>query len=192
MPVRMSSSSQAEGGTPQRRGVALRAEVVDATGTVGQGVAIGEGLTRAGAMLGAWGEVRVRIVGDVEMARAHEEFAGVCGTTDVLTFDMTDPEESTGDGPSAVVRGDSIEVLGARRVDADVLACADEARRQAGARGHRVEDELLLYALHGLLHCLGHDDHDEGASAAMHALEDVVLGRLGVGAVFARDGRGAE
>ena len=47
----------------------------------------------AAAALGCVGEVRVRVVADEKMAREHEEFTGVPGTTDVLTFDMTDPEE---------------------------------------------------------------------------------------------------
>ncbi len=191
MPVRMNFSRQGNGESQQRREDLLRVEVVDATGTVDRAADLGEALSRAGGMLGARGELRVRVVGDEEMARSHEEFVGVAGTTDVLTFDMTEPGEREGQGPSVVVRGGAIEVSRARAVDADILACVDEARRQSAARGHRLEDELLLYALHGLLHCLGHDDHDEGAYAAMHALEDAVLGRLGVGAVFSRDGKGA-
>ncbi len=191
MPVRMSSSIQAEGSGPVDRRAVLRAEVADATGSMTITAAIERYLAQAGEMLGAWGEVRVRIVGDAEMARAHEEFTGVPGTTDVLTFDMTDAGEAPGPGPSALARDGAIAVLRARRVDADILACADEAHRQAAARGHAVRDEVLLYALHGLLHCLGHDDHDPEAYAAMHALEDAVLRRLGVGAVFGLGGRGA-
>src|SRR5690242_4802974 len=72
-------------------------------------------------VLGAAGEVRVRIVGDAEMASAHEEFAGVPGTTDVLTFDLTDPELPLTDPPM---------------LDTDILVCADEATRQATSRGH--------------------------------------------------------
>jgi len=43
----------------------------------------------------------------------------------------------------------------------------------------------LLYVVHGVLHCLGHDDHDEAGYASMHALEDRVLYAIGVGATFA-------
>ena len=118
------------------------------------------------AFLGAGGEVRVRVVGDGEMAAAHEEFAGVPGTTDVLTFDLTDP-----DAPRT-------------QLDADILVCADEASRQAAARGHEAERELLLYIVHGVLHCVGFDDHDESAAAAMHAREDQVLAAIGVGPTY--------
>jgi probable rRNA maturation factor len=115
-------------------------------------------------VLGVGGEVRVRVVGDGEMGAAHSRYAGVAGTTDVLTFDLGEG------GP----------------LDADLLVCADEAARQAAARGHPPERELLLYVLHGVLHCLGHDDHDEAAAAAMHACEDEVLTAIGVGPTYAR------
>jgi len=44
--------------------------------------------------------------------------------------------------------------------------------------------ELLLYVVHGVLHCLGMDDHDEAAAAAMHRVEDAVLTAIGVGPVY--------
>lgn len=113
----------------------------------------------------ARGELSVRIVGDDEMARAHQSHKGVPGTTDVLTFDLSDNAET---------------------LDADVLVCFDEACRQAEARGHTVEQELLLYVVHGVLHCVGHDDHDEQRARAMHDTEDEILARIGVAATYAR------
>jgi probable rRNA maturation factor len=123
---------------------------------------------QAGAAMGllnARGEVRVKVVGDAEMSAAHEEFLGEAGTTDVLTFDMTPPDEP---------------------LDVDILICADEAARQAAPRGHAPQQELLLYIVHGLLHCLGHDDHDPADAARMHAEEDRILESLGVGATYSR------
>lgn len=112
------------------------------------------------------GEVRARVVGDEEMAAAHETHSGVPGTTDVLTFDLSD-------GPG---------------LDVDLLICIDEAERQAAARSHEPRAELLLYILHGVLHCLGFDDHDDEAFARMHEIEDRTLAAIGVGALFAREG----
>ncbi len=106
---------------------------------------------------------------DPEMAAAHLEYCEVEGTTDVLTFDMSSEADSAGR-----------PVL-----DVDIMACIDEAARQGKARGHTREQELLLYIVHGVLHCLGHDDHDEAAAAAMHAEEDRVLGAIGVGTTYA-------
>lgn len=130
---------------------------------------------RALAPLECSGEVRVRVVGDDEMAREHEARAGVPGTTDVLTFDLSEG-------------GDALDV--------DLLVCADEAGRQARALGHSAERELLLYIIHGVLHCLGYDDADGASADAMHAREDELLERAGVGATFAprgeRGGRAGE
>jgi probable rRNA maturation factor len=122
-------------------------------------------VTRAIELLGYPGEVRVRVVNDAAMAAAHEGFAGVPGTTDVLTFDLAEP--------------------GSNLLDVDILACYDEAVRQAAVRGHAPEQELLLYIVHGVLHCLGHDDHDEAAAARMHTEEDRILTAIGVGPTYA-------
>lgn len=117
---------------------------------------------------GASGEVRVRIVDDTEMAAAHLEYSDIPGTTDVLTFDL----------------GSAGHTL-----DLDILVCRDEAARQAAMRGHSLERELLLYILHGMLHGLGYDDHDDDDYTRMHAEEDRVLIAIGVGATFAVGGR---
>lgn len=123
------------------------------------------------------GEVRVRVVDDAEMTRAHLKHLNLDSTTDVLTFDLADGRSSPrGDG----VSGDPLDV--------DVLVCADEAARQAKSRGIAPERELLLYVVHAVLHCLGEDDHDDAAFARMHAREDEILCAIGVGATFERAG----
>lgn len=123
---------------------------------------------RAADALNARGEVRVRLVGDDEMADAHQKYSNIPGTTDVLTFDMRE----SADGP----------------LDVDVLVCVDEARRQAAANAVTPREEALLYIVHAMLHCLGYDDHDEADSARMHQREDEILEAIGVGRVF---GKGA-
>lgn len=82
--------------------------------------------------------------------------------TDVLAF-------PGGDGP--VLEG-------------EVVISADTARREAARRGHPPYDEVLLYAVHGVLHLLGHDDHDPRGRRRMRAAERATLAALGVGPVF--------
>lgn len=106
--------------------------------------------------------VSVRILGDESMSEAHRRWCDVDGTTDVLTFDSHET--------------DGLHV--------DLMICIDEARRRALEFGHDERRELLLYAVHGLLHGLGHDDHDPEAFTAMHHEEDRVLREIGVGPVF--------
>jgi probable rRNA maturation factor len=60
----------------------------------------------------------------------------------------------------------------------------DVARREAASRGHSAYHELLLYAVHGTLHLLGHDDHAPRARARMRRAERAWLAALGVGPVF--------
>ena len=106
------------------------------------------------------------LVDDETMSDLHGRFMGLAGPTDVLTF----PLETD-------LRG---RVLGG-----EVVVCVPEARRRAGERQTPVERELLLYAVHGMLHLLGFDDRTAAGFRAMHRTEDDILTRLGVGPVFA-------
>ncbi len=172
--------------TPRPRPITL--ELTDATNrlTKAQLTWLAENCQRAALTLRCAGSLRVRVIDDAEMAKAHEEFAGVPGTTDVLTFDMTDPEEAG----ELVKPLEDLKLLDQQKsqntVDTDIMICLDEAIRQASQRGYDFPRELLLYVVHGLLHCLGHDDHEEEDAALMHRVEDVVLEAIGVGAVFRR------
>ncbi|MEO0475389.1 MAG: rRNA maturation RNase YbeY [Planctomycetota bacterium] len=118
------------------------------------------------------------IVADDEMAELHEQYTGVSGTTDVLTFDLTNSAEGAS-APGSEQTPLSIE--------ADIILCLDEAKRQAEQRGHETRHELLLYAVHGLMHLLGEDDHDEAAYERMHAREDALLQQMGFGPLFNPD-----
>ncbi len=109
--------------------------------------------------------VNIEIVNDDRMIELHRQYSGIGTTTDVLTFVLSEAGEP---------------------IEADIAVCADVAARQASDRGHGVEQELLLYALHGMLHCVGHDDHTESGYAAMHAEEDRILDAIGVGETFTR------
>ncbi|MBX3316094.1 MAG: rRNA maturation RNase YbeY [Phycisphaeraceae bacterium] len=113
------------------------------------------------------GEVRIRLVRDEEMSVLHARHTGITGTTDVLTFDLRDTP-----------------VDHSSPLDADLVLCIDEAARQATLRSISIVHELVLYAVHGILHMLGHDDHDDDAYVAMHDIEDRVLAAAGIGPVF--------
>lgn len=128
------------------------------------------GVTRA--------EINLVIVADEEMAQLHEQYTGVAGTTDVLTFNMAESAEG-GSPPGS----DQVPAT----LEADLILCLDEARRQTEQRDHEPRHELLLYAIHGLMHLLGEDDHDEDAYQRMHAREDALLQQMGFGPLFDPD-----
>jgi probable rRNA maturation factor len=120
------------------------------------------------------GQLGVAVVDAAEMARLHQRYLGLRSATDVLTFDLRgNPGESPGDVPGA-------------ELDGDLVICLPVAVKQSALRGHAARLEVLLYALHGLLHLLGYDDHRPAAAARMHAREDQLLRRAGHGPVFAR------
>lgn len=112
-------------------------------------------------------ELSIALVGDAQMSELHHEFLGILGPTDVLTFELeADPR---------------------RRITAGEIAiCVPEARRQARQRGGKTENEVLLYAVHGVLHLCGFDDRTDRGYQAMHRREDQILTALGIGPVFRR------
>ena len=99
------------------------------------------------------------------MSGLHERFMATAGPTDVLTFPLDEDE-----------RG--------RCVAGEVVVCVPEARRQAKARAIPVEHEVLLYAIHGMLHLSGFDDRTQTDYRKMHRTEDRILTELGIGATF--------
>ena len=100
------------------------------------------------------------------MSDLHVQFMDVAGPTDVLTFPI---DESDG--------GDVLT--------GEVYVCVPEALRRAREGSIEPRLEVLLYALHGLLHLLGYDDTTDRAYRVMHRTEDVILSELGFGPVFA-------
>ena len=113
--------------------------------------------------------ISVTIVGDEKMRALNQAHRGVSDTTDVLSFEPRDDDDA---------------------IEADIVICADEAARRATEMEHTVEQELLLYALHGVLHCAGFDDQTNEDFEAMHVEEDRILTAIGVGPTFARDSSG--
>ena len=65
-----------------------------------------------------------------------------------------------------------------------IVICVPEARRRAKEQRSSARNELLLYAIHGMLHLCGFDDRTEAAFQKMHRMEDDILIRLGLGPVF--------
>lgn len=105
-------------------------------------------------------ELSVAIVGEDEMARLNEQYRGVSGPTDVLSFSCDDPCPAGSDEPITL---------------GDVIIAPDVAVRQAEELGSTVEEELNLLLVHGLLHLLGYEHDDDEKAAAMQARESVIL-----------------
>lgn len=110
--------------------------------------------------------VGVAIVGDRTMRELNRRFTGRGGTTDCLSFDLSDAGDPAG-----------------KRVF-DIVVNADKAAGESSRRGHDIQAELALYVTHGLLHHLGLDDATPAQARQMHGLEDRILRELGYGDVY--------
>ena len=100
--------------------------------------------------------VEIALVDDATIAGLHERFLGQTGPTDVLSFPMEDEE------------GDSL---------GEVVVSTETAIRQGREYSEEPIREVLLYIVHGILHLLGHDDHEEAARETMDHRQREILER---------------
>lgn len=80
------------------------------------------------------------------MARVHGDFLDDPTETDVITFPY-----------------------------GEIVVCPAVARDQAKAYKRTVDDEILLYALHGLLHLAGYDDIKPALAKEMALAQEKLL-----------------
>ena len=112
-------------------------------------------------------DLQVILVNDQFISRLHHQFMGQPSPTDVLTFPLDlDPS--------------------GRPLSAEIYINVNHARRESRRRNLPLQHELLLYALHGMLHLIGYDDRTDRDFARMHQKEDQILEQLGIGTIFAR------
>jgi probable rRNA maturation factor len=105
-------------------------------------------------ILGPRRSVSIAVVTDPAMRRINRRFLGHDYATDVVSFPL------------------GTDLFG------ELVISADTARREATVRGIPVEEELLRYVAHGLLHLLGYDDHAPSDRKRMWARQERELGRL--------------
>lgn len=103
-------------------------------------------------------EVSVAVVGDREISRLNNRFLGREGPTDVIAFAYETEEDY---------------------VQGEIVVNADCAVRESERTSHGVEEELLLYVVHGALHLLGYDDAEPEQRRLMHEKALEVLRALG-------------
>jgi probable rRNA maturation factor len=95
----------------------------------------------------------------------NRDWRGNDAPTDVLSF----PQEATG---GFVAPGG--------RVLGDVVISVETAGRQGAELAHDTPTEVRVLLVHGLLHLLGHDHHDDAGAAEMRVAEVRLLTALGV------------
>jgi probable rRNA maturation factor len=98
---------------------------------------------------GDLGAIDIVLVDRAAIARAHADFLDDPTETDVITFPY-----------------------------GEILVCPAIAREQAPAHGAALDDEVLLYALHGILHLTGYDDTTVKAAREMVQAQEALLKKV--------------
>ncbi len=113
-------------------------------------------------------EVSIVFVDDDYIAGLNQQYRGIEGPTDVLSFAMLE-------GPA--MPGDEDEpMLG------DVVISLETAQRQAVEYGHSFTREVAYLTIHGVLHLLGYDHQTPPDKQKMRNQEESILTRAGLSA----------
>lgn len=110
--------------------------------------------------------VTVVITNDDEVRRLNAQFRGVDAPTDILSF----PADSLPDE----IEDEEAPYLG------DLIIAYPYAARQAQEAGHALDDDLMLLAIHGTLHLLGHDHDNPANQEKMWAEQAEALAAMGI------------
>ena len=94
-------------------------------------------------------EILVVLVSDRKIAAIHQQFMGVAGPTDVITFQH-----------------------------GEIVVSVETAARQAMEYESDLLHELRLYIAHGFLHLAGYDDHSEEGFREMSKVQSELVAKI--------------
>ena len=128
-------------------------------------------------------EVSLIFVDEEAIADLNRRFLDGTGPTDVLAFPIDHEQPPGGRRPDGGGRGPGSPVDASEppTVLGDVVICPAVAAANATAAHGRVDDELALLVVHGLLHLLGHDHAEPEETEAMRRRERELLARFHAG-----------
>ena len=112
------------------------------------------------------GILQIIILDAKRMAELNERHLQHHGSTDVLTFDLRNETISIDDDPQD------------ENVTAEIYICPEVAVQYATEHQLDPSRELLLYAVHGMLHLAGYDDIEDDDRAKMRQAEARVMTKL--------------
>jgi probable rRNA maturation factor len=104
-------------------------------------------------------EVSIAIVDDVSMRDLNRQYLDHDYETDVLSFLLEETDDS---------------------LTGQLIISTDTAARVAEELGIEMQQELLLYVIHGMLHLVGLDDTDVDSAEEMRSAEREYLARMGL------------
>jgi probable rRNA maturation factor len=114
-------------------------------------------------------ELSVRLTGDEEVRALNAEWRGKDKPTNVLSFPMLDPDEFQ-----------KANVAGPEMLLGDLILARGVCESEAADKKLSVEQHAAHLLVHGTLHLLGYDHHDDEQAADMETREVRALQRLGI------------
>ncbi len=106
------------------------------------------------------GDINYLFTNDEEVLKVNQEFLGHDYYTDIITFDTSDY---------------GFPGVDEDKVSSDIVISVDSVRENAKLYGATFEDELHRVIIHGILHLIGYDDHEEEDKKEMRIAEDQAL-----------------
>jgi probable rRNA maturation factor len=103
-------------------------------------------------------ELGIHFISAKEMAKVHEQFMNIAGSTDVITFDHSSE-------PPVKIHG-------------EIFISVEDAISQAREFQTSWQSEISRYVVHGILHLLGYDDLAAKPRAKMKREENRLVRRL--------------
>ena len=114
-------------------------------------------------------EISVTLTGDEEVRALNAQWRGKDKPTNVLSFPMADVMDLT-----------TANVAGLELLLGDIVLARGICEAEAADRGISVELHATHLMVHGTLHLLGHDHHEDREADDMEAREVRALARLGI------------
>lgn len=101
-------------------------------------------------------EISLSLLKSAEIKKLNQVYRHKNKVTDVLSF-----------------------VLAENNILGEVLICVDQAKKQAKAKGHSLDQEIKILAIHGILHLLGYDHEiSEAHYIKQTKMEEKILNKL--------------
>ena len=114
-------------------------------------------------------ELSVRLTGDEEVRALNAQWRGKDKATNVLSFPLAEADDLSHTNVAEVEL-----LLG------DIVLARGVCEAEAAGKGISVEQHATHLLVHGTLHLLGYDHHDDDQAADMEAREIRALRRLGI------------
>ncbi|HEX5259308.1 MAG TPA: rRNA maturation RNase YbeY [Sphingomicrobium sp.] len=114
-------------------------------------------------------EISVTLTGDEQVRALNAKWRAKDKPTNVLSFPMADERDLS-----------RANVATSELLLGDIVVARGVCEAEAAAKGVSIEDHATHLLVHGTLHLLGYDHHDDRDAGDMEAREIRALNRLGI------------